>query len=215
MDWSDNWRDAFRIELRAEAVGLAWRGWPIMPGTYPTAQGWSDGDRVYTGGPEPVNADWHLQLAEMPERVATMWTGRPYSLLVATGTVLDAVEVPGSFGLHLAKLLRAVGLLAPIAATPEGRWMFLTTPDDAALADLDAHPDLVVHGEGSWIPLPPSAGQHGIVHWRVKPQNCGWQLAEAGTVRDAVARVLDAAAYPTTAAEHAEDQLLATQRLSA
>ncbi|MFD1051801.1 hypothetical protein ACFQ1S_42715, partial [Kibdelosporangium lantanae] len=34
-DWSDSWRGAFRIELRAEAVGLAWRGWPVLPGTYP------------------------------------------------------------------------------------------------------------------------------------------------------------------------------------
>ena len=34
-NWPDSWRGAFRIELRAEAIGLAWRGWPVLPGVNP------------------------------------------------------------------------------------------------------------------------------------------------------------------------------------
>lgn len=209
MDWSDNWRDAFRIELRAEAVGLAARGWPIMPGTYPTSGGWTDGESVSRGGPEPLRADWKLQLADRSESIATAWTERPYSLLVATGSVIDAVDVPAAVGKRVAKLLRTVGVVAPIAATPEGRWYFLTTHADAAGAQLHAHPEVAVRGEGDWIPLPPSAHRHGIVHWRVKPQTCGWQPIEASLVRDAVIRALD-----DTDAEDTDRPLVAA-RLSA
>lgn len=209
MDWSDNWRDAFRIELRAEAVGLAWRGWPIMPGTYPTADAWTDGERERGTGPEPVHPNWRMQLAAKPEAVADLWTGNPYSLLVATGTVLEAVEVPANIGNRVAGLLRTVGVVAPIAATPEGRWLFLTTAGRAVNPELRDHPEIAVRGEGDWIPLPPSAYRHGIAHWRVKPQSCGWKLAEAGFVQDAVTQVLDQLAGGT------EDRVLATQRLSA
>ncbi|WP_031469773.1 bifunctional DNA primase/polymerase [Sciscionella sediminilitoris] len=209
MDWSDNWRDAFRIELRAEAVGLAWRGWPIMPGTYPTGEAWTDGEHDRVNGPEPVDSDWKLQVAAKPEEVASIWTGRPYSLLVATGTVLDAVEVPAAIGMRVAGLLRTVGVVAPIAATPEGRWIFLTTPGRRINPELRAHPEIKVRGAGDWIPLPPSSCQHGIVHWRVKPQTCGWQLAEAGFVQDAISQVLSQVDVDN------DDRVLATQRLSA
>ncbi|HEY3262231.1 MAG TPA: DNA primase, partial [Pseudonocardiaceae bacterium] len=29
MDWTNTWRNAFRTELRAEAIGLAYHGWPV------------------------------------------------------------------------------------------------------------------------------------------------------------------------------------------
>lgn len=209
MDWSDDWRDAFRIELRAEAVGLAARGWPIMPGTYPTSGGWTDGETLDCNGPEPLHPERKLQLADRSESVATAWTERPYSLLVATGSVVDAVDVPAFIGKRVARLLRTVGVLAPIAATPEGRWFFLTTRAGSAAAELHAHPEVVVRGAGDWIPLPPSAHRHGIVHWRVKPQTCDWRPADANVLRDAVIQVLG-----STDAEDA-DRLLATARLSA
>ena len=92
-EWSDSWRGAFRIELRAEAIGLAWRGWPVLPGTYPAGSQWAGRDGVEADGPVPVHADWQQRIGTKAEQVATWWTGRPYSLLVATGVVLDAIEV--------------------------------------------------------------------------------------------------------------------------
>jgi len=32
MDWTDTRRDAFRTELRAEAINFAEHGWPVVPG---------------------------------------------------------------------------------------------------------------------------------------------------------------------------------------
>jgi hypothetical protein len=48
----------------------------------------------------------------------------------------------------------------------------------------------VLHGAGSWIPLPPTAFEHGIVHWRVRPEVCGWELPTAHTVQDAMVRAV-------------------------
>src|SRR5918999_1558463 len=57
-DWSDSWRGAFRIELRAEAVGLAWHGWPVLPGTYPAGSQWAGREGTENAGPVPVHRDW-------------------------------------------------------------------------------------------------------------------------------------------------------------
>src|SRR4051812_4514665 len=114
-DWSDSWRGAFRIELRAEAIGLAWRGWPVLPGTLPAKA--EAGAEVWSG-PVPVHEDWTNRLGAHPNEVATWWNNdQAHSLLVATGTVLDAVEVGDELGKRAARLLRATGYPAPIVAT--------------------------------------------------------------------------------------------------
>jgi hypothetical protein len=186
-DWSDSWRGAFRIELRAEAIGLAWHGWPVLPGTFPAtepgAEAWS--------GPEPVHHDWADRLGAHPNQVAEWWTGTPYSLLVATGRVVDAVEVDVELGKRAARLLRATGHPAPIVATPDGRWLFLTTVAESLPEQLVASGSVRWHGEGSWVPLPPTPFQHGVVHWRVKPDVWGWQLPAAEAVHSVLARALE------------------------
>ena len=193
-DWSDSWRGAFRIELRAEAIGLAWHGWPVLPGTFPATEtgagSWS--------GPVPVHDDWADRLDAHPNEVAEWWTSeRPYSLLVATGKVVDAVEVDVELGKRAARLLRATGHPAPIVATPDGRWLFLTTVSDSLPERLATHGDVRRHGQGSWIPLPPTPFQHGVVHWRVKPDVWGWRLPEAGAVHSVLTRALEQSATGT------------------
>ncbi|MFJ8813555.1 bifunctional DNA primase/polymerase [Amycolatopsis thermoflava] len=186
-DWSDSWRGAFRIELRAEAIGLAWHGWPVLPGTFPAQV---DAEGSWTG-PVPVHEDWADRLGAHPNEVAGWWTGQPYSLLVATGTVLDAVEVPDELGKRAARLLRATGHPAPIVATPDGRWLFLTTVADRIPEELATDGEVRWHGQGSWIPLPPTPFQHGVVHWRVKPDVWSWRLPSADAVHSVLARALD------------------------
>lgn len=224
-DWADGWHDAFRIELRAQAIGLAWRGWPVLPGTYPTRA--SDADtasaasnsvqhgalaeaarsgRSTSGAvnsswcyPEPVHADWHDRIGAHPQRIAAWWTGHPYSLLVATGTVLDAVEVDDELGRHAARLLRATGQPAPIVAVPNGHWLFLTTAGVALPRELSSNDSVRRHGEASWIPLPPTPFQQGIVHWRVKPDVWGWRLPRAQTVHEILARAQSGEQAPSAA----------------
>ncbi|NKQ59113.1 DNA primase [Amycolatopsis sp. K13G38] len=187
-DWSDSWRGAFRIELRAEAIGLAWHGWPVLPGTFPA----TDSGSGQWSGPVPVHEDWADRIGAHPNEVAGWWAGeRPYSLLVATGKVVDAVEVDVELGKRAARLLRATGHPAPIVATPDGRWLFLSTVADSLPERLAVSGDVRWHGEGSWIPLPPTPFQHGVVHWRVKPDVWGWQLPEASAVHSVLVRALE------------------------
>jgi hypothetical protein len=187
MDESDSWHGAFRIELRAEAISLAWRGWPVLPGTIPTSSPQQAGDDRTTQHQAPVHSDWAERIGTPPAQVASWWTGVPYSLLVATGVVLDAVEVDARIGRRVAALLRASGTVTPIAATPGGQWLFFTSVAERPHAELLEQPNVTLHGRGSWIPLPPSPHGEGIVHWRVKPHVCGWQLPNAALVQDAVA----------------------------
>jgi hypothetical protein len=187
MDWSDNWRRAFRVELRAQAIGLAWRRWPVLPGTYPAGTHWAGGDGMQDTGPVPVHTDWKERIGTKPELVAGWWAGRqPYSLLLATGVTFDAIEVGSQLGTGAARVLRSVGLPVPIVGTPTGRWLFLTKTSDRVARELAEHDDIVVHGQGSCVPLPPTQFQHGVVHWRVRPEVCGWQMPEAHVVHDAL-----------------------------
>ncbi|EHR63524.1 bifunctional DNA primase/polymerase [Saccharomonospora cyanea] len=190
-EWPDSWRAAFRIELRAEAIGLAWRGWPVIPGTYPDADptGASNTTPMWTR-PTPAHSDWKRRIGAHPQQVAAWWTGRPYSLLVATGTLVDALEVDDRTGRRAAVLLRATGQPAPIVAMPNGRWLFLTAAADRLPRVLSEAESVEWHGEDSWVPLPPTPFHHGVVHWRVKPDVWGWKLPRPEVVHDVLVRAL-------------------------
>ena len=192
MDWSDSWRRAFRVELRAQAIGLAWRGWPVLPGTYPAGSQWAGRDREENTGPCPVHTDWQSRIGTPPDKVATWWTGRPYSLLLATGVELDAIEVPGDLGRGAARVLRGISVPVPIMATPDDRWTFLVNAGQELERPLAEHGDVIRHAAGSYVPLPPTPLRHGVVHWRVRPEVCGWQMPESSTVQDALIDALTA-----------------------
>jgi len=211
MDWSDSWRGAFRIELRAQAIGLAYRGWPVLPGTYPAGPHWTGGKDTdgtdNQSGPSPVHEDWAVRAGATPDEVAEWWNGEAFSVLVATGTVLDAIEVGAELGRRTAAVLRSAGQPVPIAATPQGRWLFLTAAGQPLSRELAAHDDIVAHGVGSWIPLPPTAFEHGIVHWRVRPEVCGWELPAPHVVQHAMLRAL-----PESSDVAPADQLIGVDR---
>ena len=190
MDWSDSWRGAFRIELRAQAIGLAYRGWPVMPGTYPAGAAWAGGGTPHQTGPNPVHEDWAERVGATRGRGRGMVERRGVQRARRHRHALDAIEVGTDIGRRTAAVLRSAGQPVPIAATPEGRWLFLTTAGQPLPRELAEHDDIVLHGAGSWIPLPPTAFEHGIVHWRVRPEVCGWELPTAHTVQDAMVRAV-------------------------
>ncbi|MQA14391.1 MAG: DNA primase [Pseudonocardiaceae bacterium] len=189
MDWTDTWRDAFRTELRAEAIGFACHGWPVVPGSYPQASAWAGqdgGDTLAADGPAPVHEDFPGLAGSGPERVAALWDGRPFSVLLATGFGVDALDLPAELGRATAIGLRVAGLPVPIAANPAGRWLFPVAGGAAIRPELAGHPGVVLHGRGSWAALPPSPLMAGVVHWRVKPDVCGWQLPRLADVEHAL-----------------------------
>ncbi|MBV8997323.1 MAG: bifunctional DNA primase/polymerase [Pseudonocardiales bacterium] len=196
MDWTDTWRDAFRTELRAEAIGFARHGWPVVPGSYPRGSHWVGTPsllRTEAGhhGAIPVHADWAQLAGCGPERVAELWMGHPFSVLLATGMGIDALDLPAELGRATAIGLRVAGIPVPIAATPTGRWLFPVIGAGARNFELAEHPDVLLHAQGGWVPLPPSPCLPGVVHWRIKPEMCGWELPRLDEVTDAVLAALD------------------------
>lgn len=186
MDWNKTWRNAFRTELRAEAIGLAYHGWPVVPGTYPEGSDWIGLKGAPQQGPVPIHENWLELASASPDDVAALWPGQPFSLLLATGLVYDVLDLSAELGRRTAAELRNIGLPAPIAATPTGRWLFPVVTGEPLCADLANHPEVVLHGRGSWVPLPPSPFVHGVVHWRVKPDVSGWHVPRSTDVQQAV-----------------------------
>jgi Bifunctional DNA primase/polymerase, N-terminal len=186
MDWTTTWRNAFRTELRAGAIGLAYHGWPVVPGTYPEGSTWIGRTGAPQNGPVPLHDDWFELASTGPESVGNLWCGRPFSLLLATGLVLDVLDLSAELGRRTAAELRHVGLPAPIAATPTGRWLFPVVTGEPLCAVLADHPEVVLHGRGSWVPLPPTPFVHGVVHWRVKPDVSGWHVPRSSDVQQAI-----------------------------
>lgn len=210
-----------RIELRVQALELATRGWPIIPGTYLRSGEWASGPeapvRNHSGAgfvperPEPVQQDWQERVAsDSVAELVSWWAERPHSLLVATDNTMKAIEVDAELGRRTAQYLRGIGVLVPIIATPLGEWYFLTdgktTDGNAARATPRRHDEdpekrvegraaeqgrrVRTHGAGSWVPLPPTMFPSGSVHWRVKPELCGWRLPCTEFVRSALCAVL-------------------------
>lgn len=145
--------------------------------------------------PQPIHSDWAGFAELSATELAEWWSERPYGLLAATGSGFGAIEVDADLGQRAARSLRACGAPVPIIATPFGRWFFPTAGDALTGHMLDELAEeqgerIVLHHQGSWIPLPPSVLPHGIVHWRVKPELCAWQLPSAQYVRNALCTAL-------------------------
>lgn len=186
MDWTQTWRSAIRTELRAEAIGLASHGWPVVPGTFPNDLEWEGRQNTPQDGPVPIDDDWATLATDDMDRVGAMWAGHHYTILLATGRGVDVLEVPAELGRRAATELRAIGLPVPIAATPAGRWLFPVRSGEVLHARLAGDHDVVVHAQGSWVPLPPSPFLHGVVHWRVTPHVTGWALPRSCDVQHAL-----------------------------
>ena len=96
MDWTDAWRDAFRTELRAEAITFADHGWPIVPGSYPRGDHWvgmSSSLRTGAGqaGSVPVYPNWRQLAGCGPERVAELSGARHADAEIANMLGHDAI----------------------------------------------------------------------------------------------------------------------------
>ncbi|GAA2336600.1 bifunctional DNA primase/polymerase [Saccharopolyspora halophila] len=180
-----------RIDLRVQAIDFASRGWPVLPGTYPDGQEWVGHVGRRKHGPAPVQRDWQAKRGANLDDIMSWWDEQPYNLLVTTGAVLDAIEVDAHLGFHAAKVLRASGFPVPIVSTPTGDWYFLMSAGGTLSSELAERGGVRLHGNGSWVPLPPSSYPGGAVHWRVKPEVCAWKLPTSDFVQDALLEALD------------------------
>jgi hypothetical protein len=106
----------------------------------------------------PALTRWETAASSDPADVAAWWSESPCSVLLATGRVFDAIEVPAPLG--AAAYLPA----GPVVITPRG-WLFLVAAGDGLRPELATRLDVVLHGPGSWIPAPPTRTPQGPVRW--------------------------------------------------
>lgn len=167
------WR---RARLRRAAVQLAAHGWPVAPGASLVGSRYSCGPGCPTIACHPSfshDPDTDPEPAPIldADLVSATWRHTPHAILLPTGVAFDVIEVPS--WLAVAAGRRTVR--GPVALTPTGRWMFLVRPGSALRSELAALPDLVLHGEGSWIPAPPTPTPQGRVRWIVTPDEVDWR----------------------------------------
>lgn len=175
-----------RVLLRRAAVGYARHGWPIAPGAYPMEARFMC-DRI--GCPihtcHPAFEDWQDAASTEPAQVAAWWSRRGHSVLLPTGEAFDVIETPGALGQAALEVLPAAHR-GPVAVTPTGRWMFLVRPGDGLRPELSERLDVILHGEGSWVPAPPTRYPEGRVRWRVSPHATAWRLPYTYGVQQAL-----------------------------
>ncbi|MFC7533505.1 bifunctional DNA primase/polymerase [Actinoplanes sp. GCM10030250] len=176
-----------RVRLRRAALRFAAHGWSVTPGAYLT------GRRFHCGQPgcpitgcHPALDSWADAATCDPARIAGWWRHHPHSVLLTTGESFDVLEVP-------AILARRAPGIGPAAVTAGGRWMFLVRPGRPLCTELDRRIDVVRHGTGSWIPVPPSRMPEGQVRWEVSPDQVGWQLPDAEMVQEKLAGAVEPA----------------------
>nr|WP_296075229.1 bifunctional DNA primase/polymerase [uncultured Actinoplanes sp.] len=186
-----------RVRLRRAATEYIRHGWPVTPGA------WLTGHRFTCGRPgcpimtcHPALESWERPL----DSPRTWWRHHPQSVLLVTGGAFDALEVPAFLGLRVLGTTRlhrgVVDASGPVAVTAGGRWMFLVRPGVPLRSEVDHRLDVIRHGEGSWIPAPPSRLLEGRVRWAVTPQECGWRLPDADVVQGLLVDALGSARAP-------------------
>lgn len=159
-------------EVRDAAVSYVCHGWPVRPAPLtPTAfSGFCDD--------EITDAEGALEV----------WTRAPYPILLACGSFVEAIEVPGLVSRNAIHSLRIAGLLGPIIAAPFGIDYLLASagqrqPDleDRDLAGRQPAP-------GELLVLPPTAVDSPLHRWRISPTAVGWKLPNLFALQRELAR---------------------------
>jgi len=163
-------------------------GWPIAPGAW-----WDLRAEQYRCRRVGCLTSGTIHAADglTPRSDAAAWAHDPATVLLVTGHGIDVVEVP--IGSTPPEEVLARGLVpGPVALWTSARPRLLlmggTAPGSPApdgLADLLPEGALL-HGPGSYVPLPPSRMRTGDVLWLRSPQALDWRLPGLGDVLDPV-----------------------------
>jgi hypothetical protein len=146
------------------ALGYAWHGWPILPGTWPTR-------RQADGWPVPFAAALPYCGPMSTNDVVRYWHQHDYPVLLAAGLTIDVLEVRRSLG---ADLLQRLDQHGPVAVLPNGHWLLFVKAGQPPSDEL-LRRKVRYHGAGSWVPLPPTQIGRGTVHWHIDPASVRWR----------------------------------------
>jgi len=187
MSWWDGYRAGDRAGLVNGALELVDRGWPVMPGTYWQTDHWAGVPDAPRSGPVPALTLGAVGATRDPRTVREWWSELPYAVLVATGSVVDVIEVSALVGRRLCE--RLPDLSAPVGTSSTGRWWFPVGPGEALRPELASRGDVTLYGRGSWVVAPPTCLPEGHVRWRNPPAG-DWTLPDTYDVQVALLDVL-------------------------
>ena len=180
-----------RTYLGHTATRYAAHGWDVLPGAYLRGQRFDCGRPwCQTVGCHPAVDDWESAAGHDATTVAAWWQDMPYAVLLATGRAFDVLEVPAALGGPAVRGLSPAAIGGPVAIAPGGRWMFLVRPGAGLSAALAARADVVLHGQGSWVPAPPTRQPDGPVRWRLSPRVVGFAGGDPDVVQALVVAAL-------------------------
>jgi hypothetical protein len=190
--------------------------WPIAPGAW-----WDARAEQYHCRRVGCLTTGTIHAADglTPQRDASPWNDDPATILLVTGHGIDVVELPLGSTPPEAIFSRAL-TPGPVALWTSARPRLLvlagTTEGPVPQAPPSALPDgALLHGRGSYVPLPPSRVRTGDVIWIRPPQTLDWRLPGLDEVLDLVTRRLAARsaasrAQPVPAPSTGELQLART-----
>jgi hypothetical protein len=168
-----------RAFLRRAALRYAAAGWDVIPGACLVRGRFDCGQPgCFAISCHPAVAEWERLASHDPAAVRSWWRGGHYGVLLATGRAFDVLEVPAALG-----AAAAVGCAGPVAVSPTGRLSLLVRRGAKLHPQLRRRPDVVLHGRGSWVPLPPTEFPDGRMRWLRSPQECGWRLPGSDPVQ--------------------------------
>jgi hypothetical protein len=180
-----------RSTLRKAALTCAVRRhWPVLPGASvrsgdgPTPASCTCGDPAcVVPGAHPLEPVL-LAATTDPRMVGWWWTRRPdASLLLATGAVAEghrapcALSLPATAGRSaLAEFDRMGVRVGPVIATPTRLALLVEPYELSELGELLNAQDRVpsslrFHGDGGYVPLPPTPVATGGVYWERPPED--------------------------------------------
>lgn len=184
-------------EIRTAAVEFAAHGWPVLAGTYQLTEHSRWLGRAQAGGLEPVADGWTTAATTDPGVALEEWTRRPYSVLLACGNKVDALEVPATHGERCIEELRASGELGPIAVTPFGTWLLFVGSGEPLHPTLAVRPHTQLHSSGQWVALPPTTQGQLPYRWRMSPTAVSWSVPDCLSVQATILSMAERAPQPT------------------
>jgi Bifunctional DNA primase/polymerase, N-terminal len=173
-----------RLRLRRAATAYAQHGWPVVAGACVLGDRFTCGLGCQTVECHPAVSPWEEHATTDVSAIAETWQIKPLSVLLATGTAFDVLEVPADVASLAAPGTAARG---PVACTPSDRWMFLVRAGGRLSSELATGHRAVLHTDRSWIPAPPlRAPSGGRVRWAVTPRAAGWRVPSLDEVQEAI-----------------------------
>ncbi|HKT02276.1 MAG TPA: bifunctional DNA primase/polymerase [Rugosimonospora sp.] len=179
-----------RLRLRRAAVRLADHRWDVLRGACWATDRYRCGPGCATVSCHPAYTHgeallWPLEATRDAGTAAAWWQEQPHTVLLATGGALDVLEIPAYLGRPTGSDARG-----PVAATGTGRYLLMVAPGGALREELAALPEVVLHGAGSWVQVPPATAPHDGVRWIVSPEEVDWRLPAPAVVQGELARSL-------------------------